>query len=294
MATPIKMTEAIKKEILEELSAKLDTMLMTEGKIKIDEAYEYKGQRAKLIYTQKAMLKILSLVETYDSEIAWHGTVERIDDVTWKIKDILIYPQVVTGATVNTDQEEYQEWLESLSDDDINSLRYQGHSHVRMSVSPSGTDMEHQGKILESMRLQKDGYYIFQIINKDMKTNVWIYDLARNIKYDTADIDVCIEDVDLSELHDQTNKLVKKNTPTVYGATSTYSTGGYAVSSTDKTKGKSSKAIKPIAKSEPKGKAVTQTKFQDLYDDDDNYGAYGYTYNDKTGYPQYGQYGWGY
>lgn len=308
MATPIRLTEGIKTEIINEISKQLDTEILRDGHIKIEKSYSYKDLHATLIFTQKAYIKMTMLVQDYSSEIAWHGTVERIDTTTWKVTDIVVYPQIVTGATVNTDEDEYRDWLDSLEDDQINTLRYQGHSHVNMGVSPSGTDLEHQDKILESIKLQKDGYYIFQIVNKSWKTNMWIYDLAQNVKYDTSDITLIIEDTDVKGLLDTAEKLVRTQAAAAsYGSTAGTAAGtGTALSSyssgysaTAPGKGNSIKSknenIRPLAKSKSKGKAKADKgtyygyPYYDLDDDDDETILKPYDPRDTM----YGHYGWG-
>ena len=44
------------------------------------------------------------------------------------IDNVFLYPQTVAAATVNTDQVTHTKWIESLSDDVLNSMRFQGHS----------------------------------------------------------------------------------------------------------------------------------------------------------------------
>ena len=58
-------------------------------------------------FTTEAWIKQCSLVQHFNTEIAWHGLVRPIKD-GYEIYDILVYPQEVTGGTVETDQQKYQ------------------------------------------------------------------------------------------------------------------------------------------------------------------------------------------
>ena len=112
--------------------------------------------------TGSALNKIKALVKHCDVEIAWHGTVKTVDDKLI-ITNILVPPQNVTSVTATSDDAEYIEWLNNLPDKEFNSLRFHGHSHVNMSVSPSGTDTSYRNKLMANM---PNSTYIFMIINK--------------------------------------------------------------------------------------------------------------------------------
>lgn len=147
-----------------------------------------------VIFDAKAYLKMLIYIDQTSTEIAWGGTVVR-DENEFYITDVFLYPQYLSGATVQTDQTEYTNWLETLDDDTINTLRFQGHSHVNFSPSPSGTDIQCYEDILKT--LPKNDYYIFMIMNKSKQFNIFLYDLATNIIYDTTDINIKITETDL-------------------------------------------------------------------------------------------------
>lgn len=123
-------------------------------------------------YTKKAWKKMNDLVDRYDCEVAWHGVCEELENGDIEVQDILVYPQVVSAATVEMD-DSYGEWLDGLDDDTFRKLRLQGHSHVRMPVFPSTTDKEHQNNI--ASRLKAGQYYVFNIRNKFGDTKTWIY-----------------------------------------------------------------------------------------------------------------------
>lgn len=147
--------------------------------------------RPQLYIDGNAYLKMLLYVRDTSTEIAWHGTVERdIENNTYTITNVFLYPQKLAAATVQTDQEKYNQWIEELDDDTFNSLRFQGHSHVNFGVTPSPTDLAYYNDILQI--LPKNDFYIFMIMNKSNAVTFFIYDLATNTIYETEDIDVHI------------------------------------------------------------------------------------------------------
>lgn len=161
-------------------------------------------------FTPQAYNKMMALVNHFSSEIAWNGLVNRISDTEFEIYDIVVYPQTVTGATVSTDQARFEEWLDTLSDEDFAHRRMQGHSHVNMGVTPSGTDISDQERLVSNLR--KDDYYIILIWNKREEYSIWVYDMAQNVVYDNADITVTVGGVDLSTFLDSAEKMLDRKT----------------------------------------------------------------------------------
>lgn len=216
MSKPIKLTDELLQKIQEEFIAKVKSTKMFDGKLEYSRTFKWEGDddRATVYLSSIAFAKMNSLIQQFNDEVAWHGVVHRDEQnpSIFHITDILVYPQVVTGATVNTDQEAYQTWLYSFDDDVFNNIRMQGHSHVNMGVSPSGVDTTHQEKILE--QISDDDYYIFMIWNKRYEHFVRIFDLKNNTLYDTADVDVYIGDagVDLQAFISSAKEIVTNRT----------------------------------------------------------------------------------
>ncbi len=136
-------------------------------------------------FTDVAYTKMWKLVTGFSTEVGWHGVVKKLDNYTFLIEDIMVYPQVVTGATVQTDQEEYSNWLMGQPDDVFNNIRFHGHSHVNMQTSPSGTDTTMYNSFLQA--LPKDDYYIFFIMNKSGSLYKLVYDYKRNLMFEGID-----------------------------------------------------------------------------------------------------------
>lgn len=128
---------------------------------------------AKLNFTYKAFAKIAHLVSACHYEVGWEGLVTRTGEWEFTIEDVLVYPQLVSPAYVEADDSKYFEYAEALTDEQWDMKRLNGHSHVKMPVTPSGTDMEFRENIVNNMN---DGeFFIFEIINKLGARNYQIY-----------------------------------------------------------------------------------------------------------------------
>ena len=135
-------------------------------------------------FTELAWTKMTKVVAAVPSELAWHATVHRGEGLHFVVDDIFVYPQLVTSATVESDDEHYDKWLNDLPDDIFNNIRLQGHSHVNMTSSPSGTDDQFYETLVPHIK----DFYIFMIINKRSEIWVNLYDVASGVVYDNYDI----------------------------------------------------------------------------------------------------------
>ena len=194
MPKPIVLTDELKQKARDDFSAMLDGIKMSDGKLSYNMSYEYKNCNAVILLSQEAYRKIIALVTEFRDEVAWHGTVSRSGDKEFVIEDIFVYPQEVTGSTVNTDQAAYTDWLYGFDNDIFNKIRMQGHSHVNMGVKPSGVDDTHRRKILD--QLEPDMFYVFMIWNKSLSVHTLIYDMVRNVLYEDDDVEVKLLDDD--------------------------------------------------------------------------------------------------
>ena len=194
MPKPIVLTEEIKLKAIEDFSTILDGTKMSDGKLSYNKSFSYEAGNATVWLTPEAYRKTIALVTEFSDEVGWHGTVSRVGDANnagsneFIIEDVFVYPQEVTGSTVNTDQEAYTKWLYGLDDGTFNKIRMHGHSHCNMGVSPSGVDDKHRQQILD--QLEPDMFYIFMIWNKSLSVHSLIYDMARNVMYEDEDIGV--------------------------------------------------------------------------------------------------------
>lgn len=141
--------------------------------------------------------KMRALVQQCNKEIGWHGTVTYEEDTnTYIIEDIFVFPQEITGTTVQSIDEHYGTWLmDTFNDEEFNKLRMHGHSHVNMGTSPSGVDLAYQENLTDRVQ----DFYIFIILNKRDDYYVCLYDLVNNYLYEKEDLyyDAEIEEVDV-------------------------------------------------------------------------------------------------
>ena len=195
MAKLIKITQETIEEIKREFYAALSSAKLSDGEIKFTKSFGTVRRDASVYFTELAWNKMQTLIREFDKEVAWHGVAKRGTDPEkdeYIISDILVYPQEVTGATVTTDQQKYQMWLMQQEDEVFNNIRMQGHSHVNMGVTPSGVDTSLYERILQ--QLEDDMFYIFLIYNKRGEHFYKVYDLAKNILFETADVTVKVLD----------------------------------------------------------------------------------------------------
>lgn len=282
MSKMIKLTPECLDEVRRDFEKSLATARASDGKITFTKILAYVKRNATLYFTEKAWSKMQGLIRKYDTEVGWHGVAKRGDDPEkdeYIITDILVpYPQTVTGATVNTDQKEYDMWLYSEDNDEVfNDIRFHGHSHVNMQTSPSGVDTTHWDGILA--QLTDEMFYIFAIWNKKGDKTVKIYDFAKNVLFDTNDIDIkIIEEEDGIEAFLKKSEERVKTRPTVsYVSTTTnkYTNGFYGgntytpPTTTSTSSKKDDKKNNNKNKNERKGKRVDiqNTRQMTMFDD---------------------------
>ena len=166
-------------------------------------------EKKAVYFTPTAYIKMMSLLYHYTSEVGWYGTAERMDD-NYLVKDIYVYPQIVDGATVDTDQEKFEKWLDGLDEEVFNQLRFNGHSHVRMGTTPSSVDME--GRRSDLKMLRKDDFQIFMILNQEGDWTIDIYDRKDQKIYETEDIIIYVQNCaeDTFDFVDSTKDMVQK------------------------------------------------------------------------------------
>ena len=230
---PISLNDKTIEELVREFRSQLSKAKLADGELIFRKKFEYAlgkdEPKVSVLFAPTAYIKMLALLSHYDSEVAWHGTVERRAEKVFVITDVMVYPQEVTGATVNTDQEAYQQWLMGLDDDTANALRMQAHSHVNMGVTPSSTDLHHQEQIVQ--QLGSDQFYIFMIWNKRLEHTIRIYDYSTNTFFDDKDVDVGIDEIDQKGFLAASDALVKRRT--TYTSTSVKATQSAAQSRTE-------------------------------------------------------------
>ena len=161
----------------------------------VDEYMSNRNLTEPVVYiTSDAYVKMRHLVDKTSTEIGWFGTVTKAPNLeeTYVIDDILVYPQTVTGATCEQDEDRMFEFELSLTTDQVNRKRFQGHSHVNMGVTPSGVDENFYTDLLT----QVNDYFIILVTNKRNEYHVRFYDKANNLMYKDVPIHLLLNNGD--------------------------------------------------------------------------------------------------
>lgn len=217
MSKIIRMTQEYKDQCRIDFEKALESAKLTDGKISFAKTFSIDKQKATVYFTAEAWTKMIMLLQGFSKEVAWHGVAHRLDTEgahEYLIQDILVYPQEVTGSTVEMDTEKYAIWLQENDEDErFYNIHMQGHSHVNMSPNPSCVDLSHQEEILA--QLGNEDFYIFMIYNKSFNRNIKIYDLQKNILFEDGDVDVKIYDsaVSFDEFIKGAKDMVKDKVP---------------------------------------------------------------------------------
>lgn len=215
---PVK--ESVKEKLLEKYN---NTIFMNTDvvdiKIDIKEILEQHIAAKNLtepsiFITADAYIKMRKLVNDTSTEIGWYGTVTKqpgLDEV-YIIDDIIVYPQKVTGVTCEQDDDKMFNFEMSLTTDQVNHKRFQGHSHVNMGVTPSGVDEQFYRDLLT----QVNDYFIITVTNKREEYTTRFYDIANNIVYSDLPIRVITESGGVLDLwyEEAKQQLVNKNSTT--------------------------------------------------------------------------------
>ena len=204
--------------------------------------------RPRITMSPTTYLKMLTYVLKIEvNEVAWHGYVTRHPGHHYEITDVVLYPQKVSGAYVESNSNEkgkmednlYQMWMNERSLEEYGSIRFQAHSHVKMGVTPSGTDIGNQKEFMNTIM---DGiealpasttpeqleaarpFYIFAIMNQHQALNWFLYDFQLNVLFENAELDFIIDGFELPTIQAEiTANIVNRYTPS-HG--SHYSTHG--------------------------------------------------------------------
>lgn len=210
----LKINEDYIQSVLADVRKQLETASVNSNityKVELEKTKLKDEEKVKIYFDEKAYYKMQELIKQSEKEIGWDGIVERDenDAKTFFIRDIIVFPQTVTGVTVNTDDEKYSVWINTLDDETFNKRRFNGHSHVRMGVTPSGTDMTYREQSLKNVK----DFFIFGIFNKLDASNFAVYDIENNVIYDNDDIDMYIPIPDYS---DWAKDVIKENVTQSY------------------------------------------------------------------------------
>jgi hypothetical protein len=166
-------------------------------------------------YSQEAWLTIEYLIKESNKEIGWLGLVEKKDDF-YIIREIFVPEQTVTAATTDIEPEAMMKLTMQLLDQnkDPSNLRYWGHSHVNMQVSPSARDENQIAEYLEHA-----DWFIRGIYNKQGNNKVDVYNVPNNTIHQCVTNTVIprrLSDTKLTELAQILKTNIKETTANLF------------------------------------------------------------------------------
>lgn len=134
----------------------------------------------RIVIDHKLNRKMELIIDLIDTEVGWYGLVEWQKPDIFKVKDIYLLKQEVTGTFTEIDAmdlcnlEDELEKRGLLKEEtlDTTGLYLWGHSHVNMDPSPSGTDTDTMKKICDR---SKPPFFIRLIQNKKGNRTVTLY-----------------------------------------------------------------------------------------------------------------------
>ena len=167
----------------------------------------------KIHFTYDAISKIWKLVDLASLEVGWLGEVEQIDDFEYEVYEIHLLEQTVHAAETNLSEEGL---VKFFFDDNnleiVDKIRFWGHSHVNMGVSPSTTDLETISQLQEN----SFDYFIMGIFNKSRDIHLEIYE--EQLILSDLDYEIHYPHTDVTYLEKEFEEKVKEIKPGLFGS----------------------------------------------------------------------------
>ena len=161
MSKPIKMTEQYMAECRADFEKALQLTKLADGKLSFTKVFTCGDRKATVVFTAGAWAKMALLVKEFDKEVAWHGVAHRATDEAvdeYIIEDIVVYPQEVSGTTVEMDTEKYAEWLMQNADDErFNNIHVNNETGAVNPIEEIGTICMKRGILFHTDCVQAAG-----------------------------------------------------------------------------------------------------------------------------------------
>lgn len=142
------------------------------------------GEMPSIMISKAAYDTMFYIVSESPEEVSWLGTVRR-DGMTFLIEEIFIFDQEVHATQTRMDPESVGPFFADLASqpdgvEKVNAIRFWGHSHVNMGVTPSGSYSDGESGDLSCMYKfgQASEYFIMGIANKsgNFRFEIFFYD----------------------------------------------------------------------------------------------------------------------
>lgn len=168
------------------------------------------GFMPNIVIEQTALEKMKAYVTYCDKEIGWLGTATQQGN-TITIHDMFLFEQEVHETTCEINEQAVAKWYEEMlithenGIEIVNTMRVWGHSHVNMSVSPSGQDDTQFSELIKGV----NDFFIRIIANKKGEMRLDYHDVVDNITF--YNIEWATEvSIDLKEIQKEITQKVKK------------------------------------------------------------------------------------
>lgn len=155
------------------------------------------NQLPSAFITIEALARVHEIVRQSDKEVGWMGQmVQEVDDkgmISLTLFNPYVPRQEVSGATTDIDADDIAKYALSVDNPDL--IKWWGHSHVNMGVSPSGTDITTFNELVEN---DPDNPFVMTIHNKSHVTHCNIY-LGKGLYINDADLHIDWDDEEMVE-----------------------------------------------------------------------------------------------
>lgn len=161
--------------------------------------------RYELYILPQARNKMELYCDLSEGEIGWLAFVEQFDKQGFLITDCALLKQEVHSTTTEITAEGLLEFWNAVAPEKHEQIKLWGHSHVNMSVNPSGQDDS-------QMEYFKDGnpWFIRLITNKKREYYIDIYDYANGIKIHMDQSDLKTYNPGAAELRQSIEEEIKE------------------------------------------------------------------------------------
>ena len=157
--------------------------------------------------------RISSIVELSPQEVSWLSHVTKEDNL-YIIDSVHIVEQNVTSVETEMTTEGLsrfmQDTIKKRGVKYFNEIRCWGHSHVNMSVNPSGPDLR------QIKKFKDNDYEIMLIFNKSHKLYSALYDFKNNMMYQNVPVSIIWSGCDSkATIKNELDEKIIKNSPLI-------------------------------------------------------------------------------
>lgn len=198
--------------------------------------------KAIAVISRSLLTQVQYLVKNVPTECQWFHSITKTtytDGIVFRIDELIIPPQEVTGATVDSSPADVKAMSDEIKtvaggynaeyNNMLKRIKCWSHSHVNMTPTPSGTDEQtFKEYVADTVTQNNDGeqYPVGMfIVNKQNKYYLRIYDPELDLIFDGLTLHIEDQDVNLDYVDEAIkNKIVtkKQNFAAVYNQSKNY------------------------------------------------------------------------